>query len=177
MEFRRSTEVYRRNGEERTAIMEIEISGYTVFVFQGSLSENDILIKYRKEGQRRRTPKHLHWVVDILMKRQGNEALTREFLFTLQNDWRTCRPLRNNNYSTLRRRISAKVNESTAQYAELNSYGEYPIDFLYTILVLLMIQEKTNRADAYLFGGILDELIKEECDIFKIVAAASLNAR
>ena len=33
-----------------------------------------------------------------------------------------------------------------------------------------MLQEKTNRPDAYLFKRILDELLKDNMDIFSIVS-------
>ncbi|MGI6747850.1 MAG: hypothetical protein ACOX4V_06350 [Anaerovoracaceae bacterium] len=33
----------------------------------------------------------------------------------------------------------------------LNGYGEYDIEFLYVLMQLLAVQEKTNRADAYMW--------------------------
>ena len=45
---------------------------YILAVYKGSLSEYDLLIKYRQleDGRwsRIRTPKHIHWAVDILIK-------------------------------------------------------------------------------------------------------------
>jgi len=40
-----------------------------------------------------------------------------------------------------------------------------------------MIQEKTNRADAYMFKRILDELLKDNMDIFSIVSTSTLGRR
>ena len=42
---------------------------------------------------------------------------------------------------------------------------------------LLPVQEKTNRPDAYMFGDIIDELLKDELDIFKIVSTAGFGGR
>ncbi len=55
--------------------------------------------------------------------------------------------------------------------------GEYPIDFVLILLLLLMIQEKTNRADAYMFKHILDELLKDNMDIFSIVSTSTFRGR
>ena len=55
--------------------------------------------------------------------------------------------------------------------------GEYPIDFVLILLLLLMIQEKTNRADAYMFKQILDELLKDNMDIFSIVSTSTFRGR
>ena len=38
-----------------------------------------------------------------------------------------------------------------------------------------MIQEKTNRADAYMFKQILDELLKDNMDIFSFLNKPSLT--
>lgn len=78
MEIRKGTEVIEKGTKE--AIIEFVFDEYVIYVFQGALSEFDIVIKYRKDGTRIRTPKHIHWVVDILMKMQGNEDLTKEYL-------------------------------------------------------------------------------------------------
>lgn len=75
------------------AIIEFVFDDYIIYVFQGSLSKYDIIIKYRKDGKRIRTPKHIHWAVDVLMKMQGNDALTRKYLEVIQKCWETCAPL------------------------------------------------------------------------------------
>ena len=58
-----------------------------------------------------------------------------------------------------------------------NHKEEYPIDFVLVLLLLLMIQEKTNRADAYMFKQILDELLKDNMDIFSIVSTSTFRGR
>ena len=55
--------------------------------------------------------------------------------------------------------------------------GEYPIDFVLILLLLLMIQEKTNRTDAYMFKQILDELLNDNMDIFSIVSTSTFRGR
>lgn len=157
------------------AIAEIEINDYRIFVFQGSLSENDYLIKYSKSETRIRTPKHIHWVTDILMKLQGNPQLTKSFLQTMIKYWDNCRPLKNNNFNSIKEIVECEFDSSV--YADLNNYGEYDIEFVFALIRLLSVQEKTNRADAYMFGNILNELLKEPLDIFKIVSTAGFGGR
>ncbi|MGI6766453.1 MAG: hypothetical protein ACOX4R_04460 [Lentihominibacter sp.] len=176
MEIRRGRQLI-ENGTKQ-AIIEFEFENYVLFVFQGSLSEFDIVIKYKKDGSQIRTPKHIHWVVDVLMKMQGNEELTKEFLSMIHICWEQCEPLQNNDYSTLKNLI---INSNSIiraeEYEELNVYGEYDIEFLCVLMELLAAQEKTNRADAYMFGKIIEQLLEVERDIFKIVSTAGFRGR
>lgn len=165
------------NGAKQ-AIIEFVFPDYVIYVFQGALSQFDIVIKYRKNGTRIRTPKHIHWVVDILMKIQGNEALTKEYLRAIQTCWNQCVPLEDNSFETLKELILTgedlvKIDE----YKSLNKYGEYNVEFLYVLMELLAVQEKTNRADAYMFGDIIEELLDADRDIFKIISAAGFGGR
>ena len=59
----------------------------------------------------------------------------------------------------------------------MNDYGEYSVEFLYVLMKLLAIQEKTNRSDAYMFGQVIDALLEDKLDIFSIVSKAGYNGR
>lgn len=166
-----------KNGS-RQAIIEFVFTYYIIYVFQGTLSQFDIVIKYKKNGKRIRTPKHIHWVVDILMKMQGNEILTKQYLEAIQNCWNTCAPLANNDFDTLKALIEDGEEEiDIEQYFDLNAFGEYDVEFLYVLMELLAVQEKTNRADAYMFGKIIEELLETDRDIFKIISTAGFGGR
>ena len=61
-----------------------EVNGsYIIGIYQGSLSEFDILIKYRQKlgdrWSRIRTPKHIHWAVEVLIKLHEDKQKTQEF--------------------------------------------------------------------------------------------------
>ena len=75
MEIKKGKKEIKLHGNRETAIVEVLFSNYTLFVFKGELSQNDILIKYASGKGRLRTPKHIHWAVDILLKQQGNREL------------------------------------------------------------------------------------------------------
>lgn len=165
-------------GGTKKAIAEIVFENFTIYVFQGDLSQFDVLIKYREKDSRIRTPQHLHWVVDLLLKQSKDRELANDFLILLKKCWQECVPLTNNDFDA----INGFINNQWSlfdygKYEKLNKYGEYPIDFLFVLMNLLSVQEKTNRNDAYMFGKIIDELLEDELDIFKIVATASFRGR
>ena len=73
-------------------LAEFRINGkYILGVYQGSLSEFDLLLKYRQlengEWTRIRTPKHIHWAVDILIKQYCENNTTDKFLDFLIDLW------------------------------------------------------------------------------------------
>lgn len=176
MEIREGTQ--RIENGTKQAIIEFIFTDYIIYVFQGTLSQFDIVIKYKKDGTRIRTPKHIHWVVDILMKMQGNEVLTKQYLIAIQNCWNNCAPLTSNDFNTLKALIeNGEAAIDIGQYFELNAFGEYDVEFLYVLMELLAVQEKTNRADAYMFGNIIEELLDADRDIFKIISTAGFGGR
>jgi len=62
----------RQNNQNITSILDIDFgNGLWIYVFPGTISQNDIWIKFRDYNIPRskiRTPKHIHWAVDILLK-------------------------------------------------------------------------------------------------------------
>jgi hypothetical protein len=160
---------------------------YILGVYQGSKGVRpnlDILLKYRQktdEGKwsRLRTPKHIHWAVDILLKMYANEQQTRNFVDFLIAYWDKATPF----YSEKERKqflnvdsLLKEVNLESKIYAELSSKGEYSIKFLLLIAELLMVQEKTGSDSAHMFGDLLNSL-KCHRDIFSIVSKATFNGR
>jgi len=156
---------------------------YIIGIYQGKLSDYDILIKYRQkedgEWSRIRTPKHTHWAVDILMKMQVEKNKTKEFLDFLLQRWNEIEPMKNEEERQNRLNIEYLINnykDELEKYTSLNNKGEYSIKFLILLAELLMIQEKTNREDAYMFKNLLESL-KEGKSIFKIISIATHNGR
>lgn len=177
MEIRRGSQTTFRKGITKTAIIEFVFENYILYVFQGEISEFDILIKYRKDA-RLRTPKHIHWVIDVLIKMQYKKELVRDFLYQMKDVWGSSTGLQDNSYEVLKRLIEDYATRTQMErFEELSQYGEYPIDFLFVLMELLSTQEKTNRADAYMFGQIIDELLEEDYDIFSIVSRAGFTGR
>jgi len=167
-----------------TAVAEIQCSNnYNIHVFQGSLSPNDILLKYTSpKNTRLRTPKHIHWAVDLLLKKSGDSINTNSFLSSLGSYWLSCSVLTGNSFSDINTVVisSYRILSSTT-YTMLDAYGEYPTEFLFILMCLLAVQEKTNASHggttAHMFNDILTELSKNNLDIFKIMSTAGFRGR
>ncbi len=166
----------------RKLIMQFPVNDhFQIGIFQGKISEFDILIKYKQlingKWTKPRTPKHIHWAVDILIKQHEEPAATDEFLHFLLKQWESINPIRSeadrdkilNFYS-----LMDEVEMEAKNYAKLADKGEYSIKFLILLTKLLMLQEKTNRKDAYMFKNVLDKL-RDHSEIFSIVSTATFN--
>jgi len=152
---------------------------YILAAYQGSLSKYDILIKYRQhengKWSRIRTPKHVHWAVDVLIKAHTDKELTESFLDFLLEQWEKVEGFK----SESARRQFLDVNQlismnqkAFASYSHLSSKGEYSIKFLILLAQLLMVQEKTNLEAAYMFKKLLNAL-KDGSDLFQIISIAT----
>ena len=174
---------FKNSGEicEPLKVFEINNS-YILAVYQGTFSEFDLLVKYRQKDDsyksgwsRIRTPKHIHWVVDAMIKMALERESTNKLIEFLLNYWnRTVQPLKNREEQSnlLNDNLLEQVNEEANQYQELADKGEYSVKFLLLITKLLMHQEKTNKPDAYMFKQLL-EALQNGKDIFKIVSIAT----
>lgn len=162
----------------------VHINGtYILGIYKGKLSEYDICLKYRqKENEkwsRIRTPKHIHWAVDMLVKHYGEPAATDLLLDNLISLWKATNPLRSEdeqNELLEEQNLLNEVNQESLKYPQLAGKGEYSVKFLILIAKLLMVQEKTNNQKAFMFGELHDKL-KEHRNIFEIVSAATFRVR
>ena len=80
-------------GIEPLVIIEVNDT-YILGVYQGSLSDYDLLLRYRQKDEgtrsgwsRIRTPKHIHWAVDAIIKMHHNDNETKQFLQFLIDLW------------------------------------------------------------------------------------------
>lgn len=176
---------FKKDGKEISPLKIFSINdSFILGVYQGSLSKFDILIKYRQKDRggnwsRIRTPKHIHWAVDILIKMHSEREGITKFLDFLLNIWDNTIPVRSKEgrEKILDIRNLLEIHRDRInQYESLSTHGEYKIEFLILLAKLLMIQEKSNREDAYMFRKLLEKL-KEGKDIFAIVSAASHTGR
>jgi len=171
---------FHKDGKQILPLAVFEVNGnYILGVYQGALSDFDILIKYRqkagKSWSRIRTPKHIHWAVDILIKLHEDRQRTQAFLDFLLNVWTNTHSVKNKGQQKEKLTIESLLQDSKnmiQQYNILSSKGEYSVKFLILLAKLLMIQEKTNLETAYMFKKLLDALRRGD-DIFSIVSIAS----
>lgn len=113
-----------RNRNTEKSIMDIKIDKtYTIYVFRGSLSQNDIVIKYSKDGKRMRTPKHIHWVIDMLLKEQKNHKDVISFIKCMQKTWDEIIGLESNKYITLKETLLHYKNKVDKEISSLTIEG------------------------------------------------------
>ena len=172
---------FKRDGEEHIAIKEIELQDGTVIgVFEGSRGANpdhDILIKYQEQGKRLRTPKHIHWVIDLLIKKEHNRELTLYFMKYFRNMYD-----RVEGFKSKEDRQNCKFKETTLEklkpFEELNNYGEYKVEFIGHLIELMIKMEKNTPPEkpARVFKELMDAMIAEK-EIFVIVSKATQIGR
>lgn len=170
--------------KEIEPLYSMKVNGkYIIAIYQGKLSQFDILIKYRQlengKWSRVRTPKHIHWTVDLIIKLYQDEQTTKEFLEYLITLWNktqritTILELNSIDLEELYKNLESDIK----QFRILDSKGEYSVGFLILLAKLLMIQEKTNREDAFMFKNILEKLKNGNKELFGLISTATHNGR
>ena len=65
--------------------------------------------------------------------------------------------------------------EDITQFEELNSYGEYSVEFILVVTELIMIQEKTNYPKGTMNVKVFERFRDKHDDIFSVVSAATFT--
>lgn len=168
---------FRKKGVVHTAIKEIHLSdGTSLGVFEGSRGANpdhDILIKYQETGKRLRTPKHIHWVIDLLIKKEHNWDLTIKFMKYLREMYDRIEAFKSRD-DRARCVIEQTTKEKLKPFEELNRYGEYKVEFIGHLIELMIRMEKNTPPEkpARVFRELMDAMIQEK-EIFVIVSKAT----
>lgn len=168
------------NGKELPLLIQFPVNDhFMIGIYQGTISKFDMLIKYKQltngEWTRTRTPKHIHWAVDVLIKQHENPEATNRLIEFLLEYWEKVQPITNEDERSKLlnvENLKSEVNKEAANYETLAESGEYSVKFLLLLAKLLMFQEKTNRNDAYMFKKLLEQL-KDSPDIFSVVSTAT----
>lgn len=168
---------FKRDGKEHIAIKEIKLPDGTIIgVFAGSRGYNpdhDILIKYQEQGKRLRTPKHIHWVIDLLIKKQHKPELTIKFMKYLRQMYD-----RVEGFKSKQDRVDFVLKQTSKEklklFEELNKYGEYKVEFIGHLIELMIKMEKNTPPEkpARVFRELIDAMIQEK-EIFVIVSKAT----
>ena len=125
---------------------------FVIGIYQGTISKFDILIKQNEKPEE--TNKLIQFLLDY---------------------WENVQPIKNDEERNRLLNIDslkAEVNKETKLYENLANSGEYSVKFLLLLAKLLMFQEKTNKADAYMFKDLLEHLKDCPC-IFEVVSTAT----
>lgn len=156
---------------------------YVIAIYQGKISQFDILIKYRQfeneKWSRIRTPKHIHWTVDMIIKLYQDEQTTKLFLNYLIDLWNKTKGITTtSDFENIDlEKLYESLEDVMGQYRSLDTKGEYSVGFLILLAKLLMIQEKTNKENAFMFGQILEKLKTGNKELFGLISVATHNGR
>jgi DNA adenine methylase len=168
-----------RDGPRVNALREFELAdGTKVGVFPGSRGYNadlDIIIKYLdpRKSNRLRTPQHIHWVIDLIIKREHDSRLTLDFLKYLRSFYDN-----SNAFESIEDRQICAVpfyeSGKHTDYSSLDRYGEYSVEFIALIIELMVRMEKNTPAErpAHVFVDLVDAMIREQ-SIFELVSRAT----
>ncbi len=163
-------------GGRAHSIKEFKLEGVTIGVFAGNRGHNpdhDILIKYQEEGKRVRTPKHIHWVIDVLIKKEHNRELTLKLLKYLREMYDKVKGFESKD-DREKFELTETTKEKLEPFNELNGYGEYSVEFIGHLIELMIKMEKNMPPEkpAKVFKELMDSMLKED-EIFVIVNKAT----
>lgn len=146
--------------------------GVQIFAEKGGKSLFNFKVRYREPGKPRRTPKHIHLIIDLYMKKVGDKDLTMQLVdHLLENVILKVRPS-----TTNPPQLQVFSSDQVQRFQTLDAYGEYTVEFLLVVGELIAIQERTN----YPLGTMTERLFRsfrEEKDIFSVVSAATFRGR
>jgi predicted metalloprotease with PDZ domain len=179
-QYESGNNTFNRNGNTIRSIMDISFNNNLwIYVFPGNISPNDIWIKY-KDGNstnRIRTPKHIHWVLDVLIKKGKNPKLVDQFLEDMHTRWKNIRGLQNRNYKAILTNLQLSRNTRFInRFNQLNGIGFWNMAFITHLMELLMLQEKTNNPNAYMFGNVVNSILNSH-DPYVIVSKTTMRRR
>lgn len=152
-----------------------------VWVYQGSRGDQrnlDIKVKYwdnlskTKSG---RTPKHIDWVIDILLKKEHNRELTLAFVKYLLDTYDRIEPF-NTKDEQQKCELKYTRTDELKKFEPLNQYGQFSVEFLGCVMELLSIEEKTGSTKAHMFRDVINALLTSN-DIFAITNTATFRGR
>tara|TARA_Y100000034_G_C6563081_1_gene243721 strand:- start:5 stop:532 length:528 start_codon:yes stop_codon:yes gene_type:complete len=163
-------------GGRAHSIKEVRLKDVTIGVFAGSRGHNpdhDILIKYQEDGKRVRTPKHIHWVIDVLIKKEHNKELTLKFLKYLRDMYDRVKGFESKE-DREKCELTETTHEKLREFEELNHHGEYSIEFIGHLIELMIKMEKNMPPEkpARVFRELMDAMVNEK-EIFVIVSRAT----
>ncbi len=147
-----------------------------------TLSDYDIKVNYKdlNDSDYWKTPKHIHWIFDIMIKKEHNSEevkLLMEFLLdkwdNLSSDFCSQELIKLHNREKTLEELFNDIESDISSYIETNQYGYFPNSFLMLFGYLMVLQEKNNRSDAYMFKKMLEWVISDEYNPYKIISVAT----
>jgi hypothetical protein len=166
----------RRDRSFRHFVME---DGFIVGMFQGERGDKpeiDFIIKFLEPGERKRlrTPQNMHWVVDLLLKKETHASDVCEIV-RFYRDFYDRAPVlasvkQRNEYELV---TPPMIKE---KYKNLKHSGTYSIEYLAHVIELFTLCEKVSPREKKMFKELLNIFV-EYCegtkDFYQVMGATS----
>lgn len=140
-----------------------------IYFTQGRKSEFDFIVKYKPSNtHRERTPRHIHLIADLYVKRQGNKELTSVFVqYIIENIIHKvksidCHPPKLQTFN----------HDDWDKFRGLDKFGDYSVETFLVLAELIIIQEKTNYPNGQLSFKLFDSFLREKAQ-FTIISMAA----
>lgn len=146
--------------------------GVDIYVYKGKKQQSlhDFVVKYKEPNKRLRTPKHIHLIVDLYLKRAGDYNLTNALVDHIINSViAVIQPV-----SSFPPQLQVYKPAHSQQFQGLDQYGEYSVEFLLVVTELILIQEKTNYPNGTMSLDLFSKFRRGD-DIFSVVQAATFR--
>ena len=136
--------------------------GLVLGMFEGNRGEKpswDFTLKFLEPGAKRqlRTPQHLHWVVDLLLKMKTYKKEVCQIISFYHNYYYNVKPY-------LSKSDKTKYNpftpiKMTKKYSKINHKGIYTIEYISYLIELFAIREKTSPRKNNIVENLLNCLL------------------
>lgn len=136
----------------------------------GNKSPSDFVIRYQEPGKRVRTPKHIHWIIDLYIKHAQLPAETMILVEHLIDVTQRVMPI---TYFPPKLQIFHQSHLDT--FKSLDGVGYYSVEFLLVVIELIMIQEVTNYPKGSMNLDLLRAFRNDPGDIFHVVSRATFR--
>ncbi|MCX8082358.1 MAG: hypothetical protein N3D17_03020 [bacterium] len=131
-------------------------------------SPHDFIVRFKEPNKRRRTPAHIHLIVEMYVKYAYNPHLTlklKEHIITMLN---SVKPV-----DKFPPTLQFFKPDHVELFKDLDRVGEFTVEFLLVVTELMAIQEKTNYPE----GSLTENLYKDfgTKDRFSVIQKAVLK--
>jgi hypothetical protein len=146
--------------------------GVEIFTSPGSKSQSpfDFIVKFKEPGKRTRTPKHIHLIVEMYVKYAHNPELTLRLRHYFLEVYERITPV-----DCYPPELQIFNPSKVDPFVDLNSVGEFSVEFMMVVTELVMIQEKTNYPEGSLTQKLYSDFGVK--DRFAVISSASLQKR
>lgn len=147
-------------------------SGLEFYATPGAKSRFDFRVRYKKVNGRHLSPRHTHVIVDLLIKRNGDERPAQQLIGHLGRDVvNAVGPAR-----SFPPRLSIFSRRRAARFKALDQWGFYSVEDVMVLVELLAIQERTNYPTGTLTQDLFHHLLSG-ADDDSVIGRAAFSGR